>query len=54
VRATRCGEDVTPLLRQDSSLLSVLVLAEALIVRSPNAPAAAIGDVVITIDLDRT
>lgn len=54
VRATRCGEDVTPLLRQESSLLSVLVLAEALIVRSPNAPAAAIGDVVLTIDLDRT
>lgn len=54
VRATRHGEDVTPLARQDSSLLSVLARAEALIVRAPNAPAAAIGDVVLAIDLDRT
>ena len=54
VRATRHGQDVTPLSRQDSSLLSVLARAEALIVRAPNAAAAAIGDVVLTIDLDST
>ena len=54
VRATRTGEEVTPLLRQDSSLLTVLAQAEALIVRAPNAPAAAMGEQVLTIDLNGT
>ena len=52
VRATRSGEFVTPLPRQDSSLLTVLASAESLIVRVPNAPAASIGDLVLTLDLD--
>lgn len=38
--------------RQDSSLLSVLAAADALIVREPHAPPAAEGDLVETLDLD--
>ncbi|MDT7933727.1 MAG: molybdopterin molybdotransferase MoeA [Sphingomonadaceae bacterium] len=37
--------------RQDSSLLSVLAAADALIVREPHAPPVAVGDLVETLDL---
>jgi molybdopterin molybdotransferase len=38
---------------QDSSMLAVLAQADALIVRPPNAPAAACGDLCQVIRLDR-
>ena len=37
---------VSPFAVQDSSMLSVLAAADALIIRAPNAPAAAIGEAV--------
>jgi len=52
IRATRSGDVVTPAPRQDSSLLTVLVSAESLIVRAPNAPAAGVGASVLALDLD--
>ncbi|GAC1479942.1 MAG: molybdopterin molybdotransferase MoeA [Acetobacteraceae bacterium] len=43
----------TPFPRQDSSLLRLLAEADALIIRPPGAPAAAIGDPVEVIRLDQ-
>ncbi len=43
----------TPFPKQDSSMLSVLVQAQALVVRAPRAPAAAAGEVCKIIPLDR-
>jgi molybdopterin molybdotransferase len=43
----------TPFAKQDSSMLSVLVQAQALVVRAPRAPAAAAGEVCRIIPLDR-
>ncbi len=51
IRAIRSGADVTALLRQDSSLLTVLAQANCLIVRPPHAPPAEAGTEVETIDL---
>ena len=51
VRATLDGDVVTPLPRQDSSLLSVLFTADSLIVRAPNAPSIAAGASVLALDL---
>ncbi len=42
----------TPFARQDSSMLTALAEADALIVRPPNAPAAAENDPVLTLLLD--
>ncbi|MCR8725472.1 molybdopterin molybdotransferase MoeA [Frigidibacter sp. ROC022] len=50
MRARRDGDGIAAFDRQDSSLLSILSRAEALIVRPPNAPAAAAGDLVEYID----
>ena len=44
---------VTPFPRQDSSHLRVLALADALAIRAPHAPAAAEGDAIDLIRLDR-
>jgi molybdopterin molybdotransferase len=44
LRARRDGRTLTPFPVQDSSMLSVLAAADALIVREPDAPAAAAGD----------
>lgn len=46
MRAVLTGEDVAPMDRQDSSLLSILSTANALLIRPPHAPAAKAGDVV--------
>lgn len=46
MRAVTTGETVRAFDRQDSSLLSVLGQANALLVRAPNDPARAAGDVV--------
>ena len=46
------GPVVTPFSRQDSAMLRVLTAADALILRSPHAPAAAIGDEVDILALD--
>ncbi|MEO0798247.1 MAG: molybdopterin molybdenumtransferase MoeA, partial [Pseudomonadota bacterium] len=43
---------VRPVNSQDSSLLTRLAQADALIVRSPNAPAAALGEAVSVLPLD--
>jgi len=43
---------VTPLPRQDSSLVSILASADCLIVRPPNAPAAPAGEAVDILPLD--
>jgi molybdopterin molybdotransferase len=43
---------VTPLPRQDSSLVSILASADCLIVRPPNAPAAPAGEAVDILLLD--
>jgi molybdopterin molybdotransferase len=43
----------TPFPKQDSSMLSVLVQAQALVVRAPRAPAAAAGEGCKIIRLDR-
>ncbi len=51
LRATCGGGSVTPMTRQDSSLLTVLATADCLIIRPPHAPAAPAGSVVDTIDL---
>ena len=42
----------TPFTRQDSGLLSALARADALLLRAPHAPAAAIGTMVQIIRLD--
>lgn len=46
------GVMATPLANQDSSLLSVLARANALLIRPENAPAAAAGDTISFIRLD--
>ena len=46
MRAMWTGDRLTPFDNQDSSLLSVLAQAEALVLRPPNAPAAAVDDLV--------
>lgn len=51
MRARRDGDGIAAFDRQDSSLLSILAQAQALIVRPPDAPAAAAGSLVDTIDL---
>lgn len=51
LRATRSGDTVTPMPRQDSSLLTVLAQAECLIIRPPHAPGLPAGTTVNTIDL---
>lgn len=51
MRAVADTAGVAPLSRQDSSLLSVLVRANSLIVRPPDAPALKAGDAVEVIDL---
>ncbi len=43
---------VTPVRSQDSSLLSPLAIADCLLVRPPNAPAVAVGDLVPVLPLD--
>lgn len=43
---------VRPVFSQDSSLVSPLAAADCLLVREPNAPAAAVGDAVTILDLD--
>jgi molybdopterin molybdotransferase len=43
---------VTPVRSQDSSLLSVLAEANCLLIRLPNAPAAAQGELVTILPLD--
>lgn len=53
MRATLSAAGATPVERQDSSLLRVLSLADTLIVRPPDAPAASVGTVVPCIDLPR-
>lgn len=51
MRATVDGGHVTLADRQDSALLSVLTTANALVVRTPHAPAATIGDAIAYITL---
>ncbi|WP_176082992.1 gephyrin-like molybdotransferase Glp [Martelella sp. HB161492] len=46
------GDVAEPLLQQDSSLLSVLALADALLIRAPHAPEAKDGDPVDVLILD--
>ncbi|QMW21775.1 molybdopterin molybdotransferase MoeA [Sandaracinobacteroides saxicola] len=51
LRATLGPDGVTPAPRQDSSMLTILATADALIVRPENAPAAGIGEAVHIIRL---
>ncbi|ABG32717.1 molybdopterin molybdenumtransferase MoeA [Roseobacter denitrificans] len=51
MRACRTAEGLVAFDRQDSSLLSILSNADALLVRPPHAPAAPIGTLVDYIDL---
>jgi molybdopterin molybdotransferase len=44
---------VSPLDNQDSSLVTIFAAADALIRRAPGAPAAAVGDAVDALILDR-
>ena len=50
MRARRDGDLITSAERQDSSLLTILSGANALIVRPPNAPSLAAGDAVSFIE----
>ncbi|KZY02169.1 MULTISPECIES: molybdopterin molybdotransferase MoeA [unclassified Sulfitobacter] len=54
MRARLGAEGVTPAERQDSSLLSVLARADALLVRAPSDPARQKGEEVPCIELHRT
>lgn len=54
MRARLSAEGVTPAGRQDSSLLSVLARADALLVRPPSDPARQKGEEVPCIELHRT
>ena len=54
MRARLGAEGVTPAERQDSSLLSVLARADALLVRPPSDPARQKGEEVPCIELHRT
>jgi molybdopterin molybdotransferase len=51
LRETDAGGEVTVFERQDSALLSVLQAANALVVRAPEAPPAAAGDIVDVLPL---
>lgn len=53
LRARRTAKGVEPFARQDSALLSLLAAADLLIIRDAGAPAAAAGDPVTCIALDR-
>lgn len=53
LRARRTAAGAEPFPRQDSALLSLLAAAELLIIREAGAPAAAAGDEVTCIALDR-
>lgn len=46
MRARRDGDGIAPFDRQDSSLMSILSHADALLVRAPHAPAVKAGDLV--------
>jgi molybdopterin molybdotransferase len=51
MRAVRSADGVAPMDRQDSSLLSILAKADALIVRPPDDPARRVGDPVNVLPL---
>jgi molybdopterin molybdotransferase len=51
MRAVRSADGVAPMDRQDSSLLSILAKADALIVRPPDDPARRVGDPVDVLPL---
>jgi molybdopterin molybdotransferase len=54
MRAVVAGDRITPLAAQDSSLLSILSAANALLVRPPHAPAAPAGSPADAVLLSRS